>query len=422
MHDYSLLDILMVLFAVQIVRIYLAPLKKEIPGRKLWRYVVWGSYIFFECLVITSVVENPLFILCINVFLVTLIQIVSCRGDYKTALFRSGVFHASWMAVEVITQNVLLLVRTDGEYFFTVGDVLSKIVMYIAVQAHKRWCVKETGAPLSLRSWAELFLIPVSSVLIIYGAYVLTLQSGMYVVFSVVAILMLIINYVISDVYEKMGAQALMEQQNRAYKQEIRLCVQQAEKREEAYRQTSVLRHNLKNRLVAISALLKEGKIGEASGEIEKMIQTNGLLRQAAAHSGNLALDALVNYKYSVALAEGIVMECCIEVPAELPADGTDLCVILGNLLDNALEAVRDLPKEKRRVGLTIRLTKGILFIAVENPYMGEIVVDEQNRIRSSKAGDHGIGLISVERTAAKYDGGVSVRYDGGVFRVSVTL
>lgn len=422
MHDYSLLDMLMVLFAVQIVRIYLAPFIKEIPGRKFWRYVVWGSYIFFECLVMVSVVENPLFILFMNVFLVTLILIVSCSGDYKTALFRSGVLHASWMAVEVITQNVLLLVGTDGENFFTIGNVLSKIIMYIVVQLHKRWRVKEIGAPLSLRHWAELFLIPVSSVFIVYGAYVLTLWSGMYVVFSVVSVFMFLINYVIFDVYEKMSTQALIERQNRAYEQEIRLCVRQAAEREEAYRQARVLRHDINDRLVAVSALIREGKPGEASDELGKMIRENSLLRQETAHSGNLALDALVNYKYSAAFAEGTEMECCIEVPAELPVDGTDLCVILGNLLDNALEAVRFLPEEERKVELTVRLSKGVLLIAVENPYIGTILVDGHDRIRSNKAGDHGIGLVSVERTAAKYNGEVSIRYDGGMFRASVIL
>lgn len=422
MDDYGLLDVVMVLFAVQIVRIYVAPFKKEVSVHNPWRYAVWVVYIIFQYLVMISDAEHPLLILVTNIILVTLIQITSASGELKTALFRSGIFYASWMAVEVITQNILLLMGTDGEYFFTVGNIISKIAMYLIVQVHGRWSVKENGAPLSLRHWAKLFLVPASSICIIYGAYMLTLQGGMYAAFSAVSVLMLLINYVIFDVYEKMSTQALMEKQNTAYEQEIRLCVRQAAEREEAYRQTRVLRHDINDRLVAVSALVREGKQDEAAEALGKMIRENSLLKREIAHSGNLALDALVNYKYSAALAEGVVMECCIEVPAELSVDGTDLCIILGNLLDNALEAVRFLPEKERKMDLTVRLSKGVLLIAVENPYTGTISVDGHGRIRSNKAGDHGIGLVSVERTAAKYDGEVIFRYDGGVFKASVML
>ena len=70
----------------------------------------------------------------------------------------------------------------------------------------------------------------------------------------------------------------------------------------------------------------------------------------------------------------GIRLECRVEVPTELFVDGTDLCIILGNLLDNALEAVENLPLSQRLVKLVVRLEKGALYIMVENPYAGEIV------------------------------------------------
>ena len=172
--------------------------------------------------------------------------------------------------------------------------------------------------------------------------------------------------------------------------------------------------------MVAIGALLDADRTEEAANQIREMISMNSSMSQEISHSGNIALDALINYKYSVALAEGTVMECCIEVSAELPVEITDLCSILGNLLDNALEAVRLLREEERRVSLTVRIVKDALLISVENPYAGEIVVDRQGRIQSSKTGDHGIGLISVERTAEKYGGSMSIKHENGVFRVSV--
>lgn len=422
MNDYGLLNVLMALFATRIIHIYLTPFRIQVYKHKALCLTVWGIYILFQYLVMVSDAGHPLLILLTNLLLVTLIQLLSCNGDLMAALFRSGFLYASWMAVEVITQNVLLFIGTDGEHFFMIGNVLSKVAIYIAVLLYGRWRGKDNSLPLPFWHWAELFLVPVASVFIIYIAYMFTLRSGTHAAFSVVAVLMILIDCVIFDVYEKLGLQTLVEQQNRAYEQEIRLCENQAAEREEAYLQTRVLRHDLNDHLVAVTALLDAGKTEAAADRIREMMATNSLLKHEISHSGNIALDALVNYKYSSALTEGTVLECRIEVPAELPVDGTDLCVILGNLLDNALEAVRILRAEDRRVKLTVRLSIDTLLIAVENPYSGKVTVDGQGRIRSSKAGDHGIGLISVERTAAKYNGDVSISHENGVFLVSVIL
>lgn len=154
----------------------------------------------------------------------------------------------------------------------------------------------------------------------------------------------------------------------------------------------------------------------------QKMLKVNSLNRHGTAETGNLALDALVNYKYAAAATADIQMLCRLEVPAELFVEGTDLCVILENLLDNALEAVRKLPKEKRQIGLVVQFIKGALFITVENPYEGDILLDTQGKILSSKPGDHGIGLLSVAQTAEKYSGEAFISCEDGIFRASVML
>ena len=257
---------------------------------------------------------------------------------------------------------------------------------------------------------------------ITYYAHAIALPSGQMSFFYFLTILIILINYLIFDLYDKMSAQTLLERQNRAYEQEIRLCVRQAAEREEAYRQTRTLRHDLKGRLVALGALLEAGQTEETQKEIEKMLEENSLNRHGTAETGNLALDALVNYKYAAADAEGIQMHCRLEVPAELFVEGTDLCVILENLLNNAMEAVQKLPEEERSVSLAVQLIKGALFIKVENPYQEEIIMDRQGNIQSNKTGEHGIGLLSLEKTAEKYGGEVTISHENMTFRVTVML
>lgn len=420
---YKFLDALTALFAVQIVRAYLTSFQKGPFRHKSACLASWILYLLLQYFIITSDAEHPLPILVANILLMTLIQFFSGSSDFRTALFRSGVLGASWMAIEVIVQILLLSIGTDGAYFFTAGNLISKIVMYLTVHVYRRWQGQNNSIPLPFWHWIELFIIPASSILIIYHAYLSSLQSGIYTFFFLVSALVILINFIIFDLYEKMGAHALVERQKQACEQEISLCVKQAAEREEAYRQTRILRHDLKDHLIALNSFLKEGRVSEAEIEIEKMLEGNSLNGHGIAETGNLALDALVNYKNSSAASRGIRMKGLLDVPSDLFVKSADLCVILGNLLDNALEATEKIPLDKDRwINLTVRLNKGVLLIAVENPYIGTITVDNQGKIHSHKTGDHGIGLLSVERTISKYNGKMSFHYENETFHVSAAL
>lgn len=414
------IDALMMLFGLHIIHTYLSSFRRETISHKAYHCAAWAIYILFQSVVIFLNSKYPLFTLLGNIILVAGLLLSSGCTDIKTVLFRSCILYASWMAVEVVVQSILL--ASLGEDPFAAGHLISNITMYVIIQIYKRWRGRNLTAPLPLRHWVRLFLVPVSSILITYYAYAIALNSGQMAFFFFLTILILLINYLIFDLYDKMSSQALLERQNQAYEQEIHLCVRQAAEREEAYRQTRVLRHNLKDRLMALRALADAEQTPEIKQEIEKMLKENSLNRHGPAETGNLALDALVNYKYAAATTEGIQMHWRLEVPAELFVEGMDLCIILENLLDNAMEAVQNLSEEERQVSLAVQLIKGVIIITVENPYQGEILLDSHGNIRSSKTGDHGIGLLSVERTAGKYCGDVSISHENGTFRIIVML
>lgn len=115
-------------------------------------------------------------------------------------------------------------------------------------------------------------------------------------------------------------------------------------------------------------------------------------------------------------------MEFSIEFPRSTNIRSLDLVAILGNLLDNALEAVQKLPPSDRLARLYIRRVNEMLVIKVENRFDGELQ-EEDGRFRSSKEGGiHGWGIESVRAAAAKYDGVVCFSHDSQWFRAVATL
>lgn len=136
----------------------------------------------------------------------------------------------------------------------------------------------------------------------------------------------------------------------------------------------------------------------------------------------NPAADGVAGHYAALLRREGVPAEYILDLPRLLPADEMDVCVVLSNLLENALEASLRLPPSLRWVRVRGEVHgDAVVLLEVENAYTGEIQEDNTG-IRSSKRPGHGIGLQSVRRIAAKNGGYCKFQYDGKVFRAQVML
>lgn len=121
-------------------------------------------------------------------------------------------------------------------------------------------------------------------------------------------------------------------------------------------------------------------------------------------------IDSIVDYWQRTAKSEGIEFYSDLNIPMELPFKGADLSLILGNLLENAVEAA---PKAEKRkyIRLFIKYDKNNLLITVENSYKGKLIKKRGQELATTKSDveNHGIGLPSVKRTVARYHGSVFI-------------
>lgn len=166
---------------------------------------------------------------------------------------------------------------------------------------------------------------------------------------------------------------------------------------------TEVMRmyHDIKNQLIGIAGT-DDGAVRRVRAE-RLLEQVKGFER--IAYSGNSVLDALLNSKAEKAAGQQTTLNLFIEKNEYFCLDSMDLCSIIGNALDNALEAVAMLKPDERTVNMKMAVVKGVLVIKVENPYQGELQM-ENNRLLSRKPGPHhGIGLSSIQYSTEKNGG-----------------
>lgn len=190
-----------------------------------------------------------------------------------------------------------------------------------------------------------------------------------------------------------------------------------------AYAVNAKLFHDFHNHIGTLRHLLTRGKYAKA---IQYLDELQAPIREltATVWTGDDTVDYLINSKFAAASQKQIQFEAQVEFPRHTNIRSADLCAILGNLLDNAIEAAqKGAVPEQRIIILTIRRIHQMLVIKVENSYT-ETANMENGQLQTTKteAGLHGWGLKSARTAAEKYDGTIRTTYEGDRFRAVATL
>lgn len=135
-------------------------------------------------------------------------------------------------------------------------------------------------------------------------------------------------------------------------------------------------------------------------------------------------IDALLNTKYSIAKENGIQFLLKIFIPEELPINQCDLGVVLGNALDNAIEATEKCTGNDKDIEIAMGIKKQSLVLVIKNPYEGSLKQDKSGKLISTKNDfrRHGYGISSIQKVADKYGGDVIIETQDGKFVLTVMM
>lgn len=197
------------------------------------------------------------------------------------------------------------------------------------------------------------------------------------------------------------------------------------------YQTMRAWRHDYHNHMQSIKAMLEMGKKQELSEYLDNLEKDLDSI-DIAIRTGNVGLDAILSSKVSIARKNFIDVNCTAKVPENLKISDVHLCAIVGNLMDNAIEACEKMKccegsktqgesAVPRFIRVYIGLFKSQLYISVTNSTC------EKHRKRlselvTSKLGEHGFGLRRIDKLAEKYDGYVNRKNEPGVFATEVML
>lgn len=179
-------------------------------------------------------------------------------------------------------------------------------------------------------------------------------------------------------------------------------------------------RHDMRQWIAVIQVYLKKGDTENLRSYIEQ-IGSTFQLEIPIVYCAHPAINALICYYAELAVKSGIEFSAKVDYPEHAGIQDTDLVVLFGNLIENAVDACLTQKSKNRFVRIKVKKTDTQILIAVDNSFDGMIRM-EGERFCSSKRRGYGIGISSVKEIAEKYDGQARFKVEGNIFFASVIM
>ena len=363
---------------------------------------------------IISIIANlvPMFIITLNYESTIVKRFATMLGTYL--LLVAAEFHAAFLA----DNNHLTLFDHVGYSNIVgfIGMALTSVIIMLFIQRFKNISKNTITSPIF---WISAVVIPALSI-IVFVLGVMYLPQGPVIIttaaISIINILVFYFQDILSTAYEDKLKSALHIQEKEYYFAQNQLM-------QESVKKVRSIRHDMNFHLAAIKDFTGENKA--ATDYINSLL--NDISKsEVYSTTGNIAFDSIINFKLKTAEEDSVKLDLSIFVPPVVNVEIADIVTILGNLLDNALDAVAKV--EDKLIKLDIEYSKESLFIQLENTFDGEVKYEKGKSeadkiITTRKDGDnHGYGLKNIRKSVEKYNGHVDISHDGNVFSVGVLL
>ncbi len=309
----------------------------------------------------------------------------------------------------------------NGLDFAVLASGISKIICFMLVKVMVLFALKQKHVRVKIMDWAEVFLVPAVSITVCCTVW---WDKERYVTALQILILsvLLIINLSVYYMYQQIQLHIAANAENEVLKRQNEYFRVRDEDFEQQWLKLRRMRHNMTNNRVLEMDYLERG-------EYELLMQyyreqVGKINPQGMVYTGNIGIDSIVNYKLEAAGELCITVDKTIEIAGKVKIDNIDLNNIVGNLMDNAIEAVREMDVARRKITLIMRADKTAFFLEIRNPFEGERLRNKTGDFMTWKKDsiNHGLGLLEVKEIARKYGGRFAAETKGNEFNIRMLL
>ena len=249
--------------------------------------------------------------------------------------------------------------------------------------------------------------------------YIQAYSSGMFLILFLLGCLVLDVYIVV--VFYRISIVRKTEKENALLQQQSEMQLEVYSDLQQRYQNSMRTIHDAKRHVRALESLIQSDHLAEAQQYKESLFQKLNEL-QPSIQCDNPLLSAILNHVFLKAEQRHITLKMDLQGEEQLSMlAGVDLTTIVSNLLDNAVDAVSELPEEQRYIHFAVAFQMGEIMIHVENPTKNDLK-REGNTVVSTKEGHFGLGLKNVGMVVKKYKGDFKTYVKDGTFIAAITI
>ncbi len=416
------------LISVVIIKEYLDIFLPQKDITNIVKYILYGFILLFAAVLeegsqypILNFIANYCFVLCISIILY--------KGYLKEKIIVSFSMLCIWAFSEIIIGYLIQLLCLEKNLYYGQQDFCSKLIMlFMVVMISSLFTYNHLG-PLPFKYWCMVAIIPLSSIFIEFSIFSLSFNSHdrVKVVVSLVSsFLLLPLNFMIFKVYNRLTEEKEIMKQNAVFTRQLELCARQIKETEDMQNEIKHIRHDMKKCFFSLMSIAESQHYDEIGTYLKDFMEGVELHNNTnIINTGNLIIDSFINNIYATATTRGIECKIKVNIPNLIHIGEADLSIILGNALDNALEANERLnATDCRFIQIVLSYNNGKLSIGIRNSCDGIVRKDKSGRYMTIKKDKiyHGMGISSIEKIVEKYNGFVSFDMKNNVFTFLATL
>lgn len=388
------------------------------PRPRLWWKLLLGLTLGGSSAMIIWVGDLNLFYTFPIFFLLVLL---STQGDWVGRLAVTIIFFCLIMPVCAFLDTYTDLLSPIPHHYYDALTRLIRPAVFSLLYLFLRRRLPQEPVTLPRRLWTLVLwlsfmplLALVSAVLLAYpewvsqAAYAMAMRQGLVLLpFScITAVVLLLVILALAD-HEELERQVHLAGLQAVYYQGLQ--------REQT--QVRTLRHDLRNHITAVQGLLAQGETDKAIRYLDQLTASPSL-SGGKRFCDNAAANVVFAAKAQEMDQRGLRGTFQISLPRDLAIGDADLCALLGNALDNAMEAAEK--SDEKTVAVRCRAEKGLFMLRVENPLAGDEKADWSTTKKDKAA--HGFGLPGMREIARRYGGSLEARAADGQFELVVCL
>lgn len=411
-------------------------LKKRL-GYKRKAYYVPFFWIGFELIswFINQIIKLPQINMIIYMCFLVCLSIFMCNGKIHTIVLNAIFFGVFTIAIELIVTYAFFLAglsSLNGDYsrdiIVNIQLILAQLLILLCVRMMSGLRKDEIKIVGNGEYIVENCIIPVLGFVTMVIVSFHSVKYNYFSLFHISLMLMILIMDLLSfDLYEKFLNTKQIEIERKYYKKQSEIFNQWYENIRLVKQENAEFRHDVANHLNVIMGICNNEKDQPKSKfwKISEYISKMGMEfneTQPVTDTGNIVIDAILDAKYKIAIDEKIEVSYRILFPKNVKIDSIDFVTVVGNLLDNAIEASREMDIEKRTIKVLIKCDGNNLIIEVENNYSENSVLRKNQVTTKQDKISHGLGLKNVRKVVNKYNGEMFLKTENHIFQVKILL